>query len=298
MEKEMKSIAVGMVVLAVFFGMIAPVQAQTYQVWGYVFDSDGTTPVVGATVNTTDVTNGAMSNTTSLEGGAYQATYGPPATEVVNIGDTFQIVATFGDKTNTTTITATGSPQQVNVILDGGAPGPTIESYTISNSTITPPQTTEIDVEFSETVSYLIAIESETSTVYDWTGDAKNPEAKVWNGTYKADGTVVPAGDYTVNVTGTNTTTEQSVTDTSKVIKVERDENYGVDLSVDIPSQTVKPDEIATYTLTVENTGDMMDNYTLDIVNKDNATVVSLSKDAIANLGAGESEDVLLNVSD
>jgi PGF-CTERM protein len=184
------------------------------------------------------------------------------------------------------------------VVSEGPSPGPTIVSYTISNSTITPPQTTEIDVEFSETVSYTIAIESETSTVYDWTGDAKNPEAKVWNGTYKADGTVVPAGNYTVNVTGTNATTGQSVTDTSKVIKVEGDEDYGVDLSVNTPGQTVKPNETATYTLTVKNTGAVMDNYTLDIVNENNATIVSLSKDAIANLGAGESEDVLLNVSD
>jgi hypothetical protein len=53
--------------------------------------------------------------------------------------------------------------EKIVVSEPGPSPGPTIVSYTISNSTITPPQTTEIDVEFSETVSYTIAIESETS---------------------------------------------------------------------------------------------------------------------------------------
>ncbi|MCG2759351.1 MAG: right-handed parallel beta-helix repeat-containing protein, partial [Desulfobacteraceae bacterium] len=52
-----------------------------------------------------------------------------------------------------------------------GAPAaaepPHLATYTISNRTITPPQTTEIDVEFSETVSYKIAIEKGTATIYD-----------------------------------------------------------------------------------------------------------------------------------
>jgi hypothetical protein len=42
---------------------------------------------------------------------------------------------------------------------------PYIVKYTISNRTITPPQATEIDVDFSEKVSYKIAIEKGTATI-------------------------------------------------------------------------------------------------------------------------------------
>ncbi len=186
-----------------------------------------------------------------------------------------------------------------DLIVYGEEPtGPTIVSYTISNSTITPPQTTEIDVEFSETVSYTIAIESETSTVYDWTGDATDPQAKIWNGTYKADGTVVPAGTYTVNVTGTNTTTGKYVTDTTKVITVSGDVVYGVDLSADTQEKPVAPNVNATYTLTVKNTGNVVDNFTLSVENVNDATTASLSKEEIVNLEAGLTEDVSLNVCD
>jgi hypothetical protein len=97
---------------------------------------------------------------------------------------------------------------------------PIIVSYTISNTTIKPPQTTTIDVEFSENVSYKIAIENATGTIYDWTGNAKNPMPKVWDGTYEANGTIVPAGVYTVNVTGTSTKTGNSVVNNIEVITV------------------------------------------------------------------------------
>ena len=106
--------------------------------------------------------------------------------------------------------------------ISTGPPAPTIVSYTISNSTINPleSETTSIDVEFSETVNYRIAIEKDSTTIYDWTGTAENPNAKVWDGTYESNSTRVPDGVYTVNVTGTNTTTGLSVIDTSKTITV------------------------------------------------------------------------------
>ncbi|CAD6492118.1 MAG: hypothetical protein ANIMEMIM_00266 [Candidatus Argoarchaeum ethanivorans] len=100
-----------------------------------------------------------------------------------------------------------------------GPPAPTITTYTINPTTIIPPQTTSIDVAFSETVSYRIAIEKGGATIYDWTGTATNPTAKVWDGT-NTTGAQVPGGVYTVNVTGTNTTTGLSVTDTTKTIMV------------------------------------------------------------------------------
>ena len=113
------------------------------------------------------------------------------------------------------------APAKDGIFTVTGVAPPTIVSYTISNDTITPPQTTEIDVEFSETVDYIIAIEKDAATIYDWTGTAKDPNAKEWDGTYEVNDTVVPDGDYTVNVTGTNTTTGMSVTDTSKTITVQ-----------------------------------------------------------------------------
>ncbi|MEA2032120.1 MAG: dockerin type I domain-containing protein [Euryarchaeota archaeon] len=108
----------------------------------------------------------------------------------------------------------------VTIVMVQADTAPTIISYTISNRTITPPQATGIDVEFSETVAYCIAIEKDTATIYDWTGTAKNPSAKTWAGTYETNGTVVPAGVYTVNVTGTNTTTNLSVVNNTETITV------------------------------------------------------------------------------
>ena len=96
---------------------------------------------------------------------------------------------------------------------------PQIVTYTITNRTITPPQTTEIDVEFSEEVAWRIAIEG-SSVIYDWSGTSTNPTPKTWDGTYEVNGTVVPAGDYYVNVTGTSTTTGLSVINNTGIITV------------------------------------------------------------------------------
>jgi adhesin/invasin len=101
-----------------------------------------------------------------------------------------------------------------------GVAAPYLVTYTISNHTITPPQTTEIDVEFSESVNYRIAIEKDSATIYDWTGTAKNPSARIWDGTYEINGTQVPDGDYSVNVTGLNTTTGLSVMNNTEIITV------------------------------------------------------------------------------
>lgn len=106
------------------------------------------------------------------------------------------------------------------VIVGAAEEPPTLVVYTISNRTITPPQTTEIDVEFSEEVSWTIAIQKDATTVYDWTGTSTNPTKKTWDGTYETNGTVVPAGVYTVNVTGTNTTTGSSVVNNTETITV------------------------------------------------------------------------------
>jgi hypothetical protein len=107
---------------------------------------------------------------------------------------------------------------------------PTLVTYTITNTTIEPPQTTSIDVAFStsidvafsESVSATIEIENASGDLVNElysSPNVKNPNAKTWDGTY-TDGTTVPAGMYTVNVTGVNTTTQLSVINTSETITV------------------------------------------------------------------------------
>ena len=196
--------------------------------------------------------------------------------------------------TNTTTNKRVTDTTKVITVSTGEAP--TIVSYTISNSTITPPQTTGIDVAFSEKVSYKIAIENATGTImYDWTGNAKDPQAKIWDGTYESDGTVVPGGAYTVNVTGA--ATGGFVVNNTEIITVAQGgEVYDVKLSVNTHEQVVAPNNTAPYTLTVKNIGTVTDNYTLNVTNGNGATA-ALNKAAIANLGVGASENVLLNVS-
>jgi len=107
----------------------------------------------------------------------------------------------------------------VTIVMVQADTAPTIVSYTISNRTITPPQTTEIDVAFSEEVSWTIAIQKDATTVYDWTGTSTNPTKKPWDGTY-TNGTVVPADVYTVNVSGTSITTNLSVVNNTETITV------------------------------------------------------------------------------
>ncbi|CAD6494936.1 MAG: Bacterial Ig-like domain (group 2) [Candidatus Argoarchaeum ethanivorans] len=104
-----------------------------------------------------------------------------------------------------------------------GPPAPTLVTYTITNTTITLPQTTSIDVRFSERVSAIIKIEDASGNLVNElysSPDVTNPLPQIWDGTYESNGTQVPGGVYTVNVTGTNTTTGLSVTDTTKTIIV------------------------------------------------------------------------------
>ena len=109
-----------------------------------------------------------------------------------------------------------------NIELVIGASPPTLVTYTITNTTITPPQTTSIDVRFSERVSAIIKIEDASGNLvnelYTSTG-VTDPTPKTWDGTY-TNGTTVPDGTYTVNVSGVNTTTGLSVVDTSKTIDI------------------------------------------------------------------------------
>ena len=99
---------------------------------------------------------------------------------------------------------------------------PYLVSYTISNRTITPPQTTSIDVEFSEEVAARIKIEDSNRILVKqlyYNAGVTDPQAKIWNGTY-TNNTRVPDGDYYVNVTGLNTTTGLGVINNTQTITV------------------------------------------------------------------------------
>ena len=224
MKKRLISIAISIVVFAALFGLIAPVQAGMYTVQGYVYDTNGVTPVDGVDVTVTDTTTGDSLSYTTKWGGFYSVVFGWPATADVTAGDTLEIVATYGTLTNTTAVVATGvSPQIVDLILQ--AEPPYFVTYTISNYVITPSAPiTVIDVEFSEEVEAWIKIEDSDRNLVNelyYDSDVTNPTPKTWNGT-NTTGVQVPDGDYYVNVTGTSTATGLSVVNNSEIITVDR----------------------------------------------------------------------------
>ena len=152
--------------------------------------------------------------------GAGDGIYGDITFEAIGADGTSTTLAlTVDDLTDGDTNPVASAVTDGSITVSAGE-APTIVSYTISNTRITPPQTTEIDVEFSEEVSWTIAIQKDATTVYDWTGTSTNPTKKTWAGTYKTNGTDVPAGGYTVNVTGMSTTTGLSVVNDTETITV------------------------------------------------------------------------------
>jgi len=72
--------------------------------------------------------------------------------------------------------------------------------------------------------------------------------------------------------------------------------SYNVSLNVDSVGKTTSPGVNATYKLTINNTGNALDNYTLVVFNPDNAAV-GLTNTRIENLAAGANAIVLLNVT-
>jgi hypothetical protein len=76
---------------------------------------------------------------------------------------------------------------------------------------------------------------------------------------------------------------------------------YGVELTVEgagTASQTIDTTETATYTLTVENTGNVPDYYTLTVENVNNADTAVLSTYAITNLAAEAMYNLSLTVAE
>jgi len=108
-----------------------------------------------------------------------------------------------------TTAVLPGTTTTNGTVTVGGAAEPPTCTVSVTNTTIVPPQTTDIIVAFSERVQYTLNIETSDGTVvYDWTGERSTDRTVTWNGSYEVNGTQVSDGTYKVNLTVTNTTTE------------------------------------------------------------------------------------------
>jgi len=104
--------------------------------------------------------------------------------------------------------------------IAGGAVPPTC-TVSVTNTTITPPQATDITMTVSEYVHYTLNIETGDGTVVsDWSGNRKTSYTVAWNGTYETNGTQVPDGTYTLNLTVTNETTGLSGNNRTETIVV------------------------------------------------------------------------------
>ena len=189
---------------------------KTYNVT-YTVKNNGTAEACAS--NTSIKIDGTEEATDSVPelvaGASYTATVGP----FTMSGDTDTILV-CADKDNAVSESDETNNCMENVFECLSAPQ--LVTYTISNTTITPPQTTEIDVEFSERVEAWIKIEdSDRNLVNDLyhSPGVTDPDPKTWDGTY-TDGTQVPDGNYYVNVTGLNTTTGLSVVNDTETITV------------------------------------------------------------------------------
>ncbi|MDP3104456.1 MAG: hypothetical protein Q8M95_07595 [Candidatus Methanoperedens sp.] len=104
-------------------------------------------------------------------------------------------------------------------------------------------------------------------------------------------------GTYTVRVyasRGSNATLGE-VTD-FKDITVIVQASYNVSMKVDSSEKITLPGVNASYLLTINNTGNALDNFTIEVSNPDGAAV-GLSNTKIQNLAAGANATVLLNVT-
>ncbi|MCX6718110.1 MAG: helix-hairpin-helix domain-containing protein [Candidatus Staskawiczbacteria bacterium] len=98
---------------------------------------------------------------------------------------------------------------------------PSIITYTISNTTITPDNSaTIIGLAFSEKVNYEIDIlDSDGNMVKGWSGTATNPDKKTWDGNNESD--FVPNGIYTIKISATDIAGNKMSDDTSQTIAVD-----------------------------------------------------------------------------
>ena len=176
--------------------------------------------MAGTTDNVAGTVTGMVG---SLTGGATTSTPG-----------TFAVISLTASSTNSGATTlglfnviAVGavSTTITNGTVNVGVEVPPSCTVSITNTTITLPQTTDIHVVFSERVTYQMNIEDSAGTPVYWypntPGERATPVTITWDGTYKVDGTDVPEGIYTVNVTLESTTTGLSAFNNTQAITVE-----------------------------------------------------------------------------
>ncbi len=79
--------------------------------------------------------------------------------------------------------------------LTVGGAAPTLDTFTVTPTTVEQGGTVDIDIAFSTEVSWAINVNNSTATVETWSGTSTNPTEKHWVTT-----TGTPTGDYTVDV--------------------------------------------------------------------------------------------------
>ena len=153
---------------------------------------------------------------------------------------TYQVNVTMDDGVNPVVYNNTRSITVAIPVVD---PSPSLVTYTISNTTISPDgdgieDDTKIHVKFSEFVAATIKIEDATGvikTLYT-SSSVKNPNPQTWDGTDDG-GNIVADGTYQVNVTmddGVN----QVVYNNTRSIEV----RTSMDVEVSIDCGTIYPD--------------------------------------------------------
>ncbi|KAF5433650.1 putative membrane protein [Candidatus Methanophagaceae archaeon] len=232
MKKKTNGILVGLIVITVLFGVLAPVQAQIgvpFTIVGQVVDTDGTTPVDGVTMTVTDLeTNSTLNTEITENGGWYSMNLGnlkPDSTH--NAGDIIRIHADDGaGKTNTTEVPrAETDPQWVNVTLEGGVQ-PVLTTIEVTPSTAT------VNVD---------ATQEFTATAKDQDGNVMSGVVINWTSSNETVGTI-DAGVFTAKVNGTTTvmaangtvngtaavTVQEVVPQNLTITNLEADPNTGV----------------------------------------------------------------------
>ena len=301
-EKMKKNkIVVGLLTLLIFFAVVGLVQSQgtPFAIGGWVFDHEGN-PVSGVTIDITNLETG--STTTSLGPTTAQGKW---AADLANLhpnsahgaGNRTQIVATAPDGRTKTTVVprAAATGQIVNITLPGYGVNLTVN-------------TTAQIIDPGVIATYLLTVNNTGNVVDSYTLTADNPDGAIAsldtysitnlaagaNTTVLLSVTHTLAGLYRVNVTATSPITGVfDYVNTTTTVKTV----YDVKLTVDKEAKPTVATLNATYSLTVNNTGNVVDSYTLTVDNPDSATVANLSTYTITNLAQGATAPVSLNVT-
>jgi hypothetical protein len=212
-----------------------------------------------------------------------------------NVGD-FRVNVTATSQGDPTKMASVNTTTTVNV------------SSVINNVTLTADSLTKTTID-GINASYMLTVNNTGTAMDNYTLAIDNPDGATTaslstnlvenlpageSTTVLLNVTNENAGDFRVNVTATSQgdPTKMSSVNTTTTVNV-----FNVTLTADSLTKTTITGISASYMLTINNTGNVMDNYTLAIDNPDGATTASLSTNLVENLTAGENTTVLLNVT-